>query len=425
MIPGVLLARGQAYEAYKKTAKRELGQATRSNFSREQRMTKANSSKPRSRGKDLPFYRHSRGYWAKKVLKKVHYFGKIADDPDAKEALKTWLATKDILLAGEDPADYQEGDITVADVCNHFLTSKEKLVEVGQLTQGSWDEYFAASKRLSEVFGKHRTVKRLLPKHFDELHADIRKAYGLHKTATMIQRVRSIFKWAEENGYTEKRVLFGSNFKKPPKREFRIHKAKKNRFIEAVEIRKLIDAANPPIKTMILLAINCGFGNDDCCQLPITALDLAGGWLTWYRPKTGMERRAKLWPETIAAIRETLADRKSPSSRDSSEIVFVTKYRNPWTSNAVKNEFERVRDANKQDRDGFTFYSLRHTFKTVAEESGDESATEFIMGHIDQDAMSANYRARFSDERLVKISEHVRKWLFPKPDKAKGKRGAK
>ncbi|MGA2032180.1 MAG: hypothetical protein ABSG68_07995 [Thermoguttaceae bacterium] len=49
---------------------------------------------------DFPLFRPQRGYWVKKVRKKLHYFGKVADDPDSKAALERWLYQKDDLLAG-------------------------------------------------------------------------------------------------------------------------------------------------------------------------------------------------------------------------------------------------------------------------------------------------------------------------------------
>jgi hypothetical protein len=40
----------------------------------------------------------------------------------------------------------------------------------------------------------------------------------------------------------------------------------------------------------MLLAINAGMGNNDVAQMPIGALDLAGGWRNYPRPKTGVRR---------------------------------------------------------------------------------------------------------------------------------------
>ena len=56
--------------------------------------------------------------------------------------------------------------------------------------------------------------------------------------------------------------------------------------IEADDLRKLIDSAGVPIKAMILLGINAGFGQTDVAALPVSALDLEGKWLDFPRPKT-------------------------------------------------------------------------------------------------------------------------------------------
>jgi integrase len=81
---------------------------------------------------------------------------------------------------------------------------------------------------------------------------------------------------------------------------------------EAEEIRQMLAAASPQLKAMILLGINAGLGNTDCGRLPLSALDLERGWLTYPRPKTGVARRCPLWAETVEAIREALAERPGP-----------------------------------------------------------------------------------------------------------------
>ncbi len=60
---------------------------------------------------------------------------------------------------------------------------------------------------------------------------------------------------------------------------------------------------------------------------------------------------------------------------------------------------------------GMSFYWLRHTFNTVAEQTGDQVAVRAIMGHVD-DSMSANYRHEISEDRLRAVTDHVRQWLF-------------
>ena len=51
----------------------------------------------------------------------------------------------------------------------------------------------------------------------------------------------------------------------------RLHRAKKGpKLFTPDEIRRLLDAAGTSMRAMILLGINCGFGNADCgtCRCP-------------------------------------------------------------------------------------------------------------------------------------------------------------
>ena len=60
---------------------------------------------------------------------------------------------------------------------------------------------------------------------------------------------------------------------------------------------------------------------------------------------------------------------------------------------------------------GRGFYSLRHSFQTVAEESRDLPAVGHVMGHSDT-SMAARYRERITDERLEAVAGTVHDWLF-------------
>jgi integrase len=68
-------------------------------------------------------------------------------------------------------------------------------------------------------------------------------------------------------------------------------------------------------------------------------------------------------------------------------------------------------------RKGLGFSTLRHTFRTVADESKDQPAVDFIMGH-EVPHRSAVYRETISDARLKAVTDHVRSWLFPPSKKA-------
>src|SRR5437879_439815 len=84
------------------------------------------------------------------------------------------------------------------------------------------------------------------------------------------------------------------------------------RMFEAPELRRIVDSAEQPLKAMILLGINCGFGQTDISRLPTTALELESGWVNVPRPKTAVDRRCPLWPETNAAWKTV----KRPTPKD-------------------------------------------------------------------------------------------------------------
>ena len=168
---------------------------------------------------------------------------------------------------------------------------------------------------------------------------------------------------------------------------------------------------------MVLLAINCGFGNADCGQLRFRNLDLANGWLDFPRGKTGVDRRCHLWPETIAALRVAIEHRAEPKDDADRELVFITKYGGAWFkdrdgASALGHEFRKLLAMLKLRRDGLSFYVIRHTFATEAGATRDQVAVNAIMGHADA-TMAGVYRERIDDDRLTAVTDHVHKWLFP------------
>jgi integrase len=165
---------------------------------------------------------------------------------------------------------------------------------------------------------------------------------------------------------------------------------------------------------MILLGINCGFGNSDVGLLPMSAVDLARGWVSFPRPKTGANRRCPLWPETVVAIREYLLHRPAPKQAADADRLFITKYGTCWAKkiedNPVSKETRKLLDVLKINGNR-NFYALRHTFETIGGETDRQVAVDYIMGHLSDD-MASVYRERIGDERLRAVTNHVRNWLF-------------
>jgi len=190
---------------------------------------------------------------------------------------------------------------------------------------------------------------------------------------------------------------------------------------ESDELRKLLDLADMQMKAMILLSLNCGFGNKDIGELPIAAVSMDTGSIDFPRPKTAIERRCPLWTESIDALRKVLAERPTPKESAAKNKVFVTKYGGAWSKtgdaekarsdNPISAEFRKLLKTCDLCRKGRGFYSLRHVFETIGGETKDHVAVNSIMGHVD-DSMAATYREHISDERLIAVTDFVHDWLF-------------
>jgi integrase len=388
-------------------------------------MTKVNSTaparsrkarKPKKPHKDYPLFPHSNGQWAKKVVGKIHFFGKW-DDPQ--KALDTWLKDKDAILAGmprpsRHPHDTR-ADKTLRELVNRFLSFKKSLIGSGELSERTWIEYYATGERILDVFGHDRAILTLTTEDFERLRVNIANQWGATRLGNEVQRVRSVFKYAYETDLIDRPVKFGPGFKKPTLKTLRKERAAKGpRMFEAKDIRAMHAAADGQLRAMILLGVNVGFGNEDVATLRIDGLDLESGWVRHPRPKTGIERKAKLWPETIQALQHVLDNRKEPA-QEHARLVFITKYGKPWANGsygtALTHEMDKLLRALKLKRPGMSFYTLRHVFATIGADACDQVAVNQVMGHADASVVGM-YRERIADERLVAVAEHVRRWLF-------------
>jgi integrase len=390
-----------------------------------------NSTKTRRKNKpskpypDFPLFPHATNRWAKKIRGKLHYFGPW-DDPDA--ALQKYLDQKDDLHSGRTPRKTGDG-LTTADLCNHFLNAKRHLLDASEITDRSFRDYYSTCSRIVDAFGRNRLVDDLAADDFESFRASLAKTRGPVALGNEVGRIRMLFKFGYDQSLIDRPLRYGQSFNKPSRKVLRIARSQNGkRMLEADEVRRILEAAPQSIRSMTLLGVNCALGQSDIANLPQSALDLDRGWLDYPRPKTGVERRCPLWPETIAALREAIEQRPAPKNKSDADLVFLTRIGNRWvrTSNhenpgkrtamdAVAKEFGKL--LKKLDINGRrNFYALRHTFQTIGGESKDPDSVSAIMGHVDS-SMAGVYRERISDERLIAVTETVRRWLWPELDK--------
>ncbi len=369
-------------------------------------MTKAKpAKKPAKPYEDYPLFAHDNGQWAKKIRGKLHYFGKWSE-PD--EALDAYLQDRDYLHSGKTPPS-RDGH-TILEVCDRFLIKRQHDVTAGELAQRTYDDYKRACDTLTDLGGS-MTIETMKPEDWAKLRADLCKDVGTTTAANRIRIARIALRYLDEIAQVMPR--WGKNFSEPSQR------TKRKARIEAGErmhtpdqIRAAIEGANEQFGAMILLGINCAFGNNDCASIEWKHIDLDKGWHTFHRPKTYIERKAKLWPETVEALRKVLPEEGSSPVLGR---VFTTKYGNIWRGTAVSHEAHKL---------GIEFYNLRRTFRTISDEIQDTKAIRLVMGHTASASdMDARYTQRISDDRLERVANHVRAWLYPqhqqKPNEAK------
>ncbi len=365
--------------------------------------------KPSKPSRLFPLYAHACGQWAKKVKGSVYYFGKW-DDPDS--ALDQWIKVKDELLAGRQPVVWDLDSLTVGECLNIALAAKKQAVKSLEISQQTWDDYEAAGKRVLEVFDRNKPVKMLTPRDFQLLRQHLQKDCVSVTLANRIRHTRVLFNWCENNGHIESmKPIWGTAFGIPSARQIRLDRnSKPKRFTPADRIRKLLASAGEfsNLKAMILLGINCAYGPKDCCLLKWSHLNLKSGWACLPRNKTGKDRKAKLWPETVAAL--------GGIDAGDDGLIFRTLAGQPQTTWGIGHAFARL----KAEGEPFGFYWLRHTFSTIGEGSLDFEAVRVIMGHIDA-SVAGHYRSGVSDERLEAVSDYVRNWLFEDSTDTKSK----
>jgi integrase len=407
-------------------------------------MAVSKNTKPKKPYPEFPLFAHASKQWAKKIRGRMWYFG-VWDEPDS--ALKKFTDEIHEIQAGRDPrrlkaAHVSSEDLTVYDMCNLFLERQQGRVKAGDVSNRHFGDCFKSCKLVTDHFGTFQSVGSLRVADFQSFRATFPVTWGPTKITNEIKRIRAAFKWAFDSEMIPALPNFGPDFKPPSKTVGRRDQQQRQAVrggkldFSSKEIKKLLKVSTGWLRACILLGINGGMGNADCGRLSTTFLDLKSGWYDLPRHKTGIPRRFRLWPETIAAIRTAMSERPIAKDEANDKLCFLTSHGKPvWWEATSLNGVAGFRDSVTRAftalcadcgiaRSQRGFYSLRRTFETVAGNSKDQVAVDVVMGHSDQ-SMAAVYRQGIDDQRLIDVGNHVHAWLFPKEKKKPAKRAAK
>lgn len=353
------------------------------------------SQKPDKPYPDFPLFAHNCGSWAAKIDGIMRYFGPWSD---WKAALRKYHATVD-------------GPPNSLKACvDKYVESRRLLQQSGEISYQHFKDIERTLTSLSVFIGP-KAIAGLTSENYGAWRAHVATTNGPVALGNHIMRVRAFLNWCRREKIISALPECDA-LKKPSRAQLRRARAERgSRMFTPKELRRLLTCAGPQLRAMILLGLNAGLGPNDLAQLRTRHLQDA--WLNYPRPKTGVERRVPLWPETREALAAVI--------RTGDDTVFRTQQGHPWTCKSksgtgspISQKFTKLCQGVGVHKPGRGFYSLRHVCQTIGEESGDHPAIEYILGHAPPaDDMAAVYRERMSDKRLFRVVKHIRRWLHP------------
>lgn len=346
------------------------------------------------------------GRFQKRIKGDLYYFTGTRE-----QALAKYNAVREDLYAGRAPRISTEaiGRVTIKDIANRCLRQKEQDRDAGRISEGWFDDFKIAVLR----FGNHRIGGlKLLRRPWHEVTAEdlgdysrfLHSRYDVHAYNRERSAIAGMFNMALEFGWIAKPVKLGRAF---PRRTVADARDKRKDWLLSIPTLKALYAgAGPQMRAMILLGLNGGYGPGDCAKLPMFKSYLQELRISFRRPKNNIPREMPLWPETVKALRKVVAGRQD------GDLVFVTKYGNPWTANTIAHEFAKLcKRTGVQVPDGVGLNACRHTFATYANELQDRDAYRRLMGRKIAEGIDETYIDRIFLPRLKRVVNHVRRRL--------------
>jgi integrase len=385
-------------------------------------------ARPQRKSK-FPLTLHPTGQWCKKIRGKLHYFG-----TDKQEAHDRYLLVAADLHAGRSlPQKIGSDGLTVKELANHYLGYQEHRIEGGEITARHFRDCREALDMFMKSVGRMTPVPALSPDALMSFRAGLLKKYAPATVNRILGAVKAMFNYGLDAGFIDRIPPVKKTLAKVAAKQLRKHKAAAERerglrVFTAEEIKAVLAAADPPMKAMILLGLNGGFGNKDCADLEIRDVDFRRSLIDYVRGKTGIRRTVPFWPETITAIRDAIAARPKPRLRSDEKLVFLTPRGYRWVRvkelhdekeglkvtahDELSKQFANLVEDLKIQRKGLGFYALRHTHATLADKSRDLHAQSRIMGHAIPGILG-EYVEDIELSRLQKVVDVVHQAVFP------------
>ena len=365
--------------------------------------------KPKKPYPTFPLTAHERG-WVKKYRGHLYWVAPGTTPPEA--ALRRWHEIVAGLDAGVRVSHAPDVEMTLGRLCNRYYQERERDASAGRISTQHLRDIDHALKRLLVALPPGLAVATLTPDHFAAVARHV-ASKGI--AASTVRRVGSIisgmFKFAADEQWLARPVALGSRWR----RLMRPPVTTKPRPISREDCLKLLAAidattnqlqARQRLRACVLLALNGGYGPAELAQLRCESVDLTKAVIRQPRGKTGVEHVVPLWPETVDALRAIWPEGRQYlfQTRDGRSLAYATASSN---HSPIGLQFRRLAATAGVKA---SFYSLRHTHRSVSGGAGDEAAADVLIGHR-LPGMRAVYQG-VSHDRIRSVSMFVRAWLF-------------
>lgn len=174
------------------------------------------------------------------------------------------------------------------------------------------------------------------------------------------------------------------------------------------DVVRIFNAAEGKFKEILLIYMTTGIRPGEVCTVRTDEFDAEKRqWVLWRHKTVYRTGKPKVVPlGTEAAYQLCLA---SARDRAGDEMLFVNSQKDPWTYNALRLRWYRLR--NKLGLDSrFTLYSLRHWYVTVALESGEsEALVGELAGHVDRATIDFYKKLRNASvhQAASRVADHI------------------
>ena len=312
-------------------------------------------SRSRPASNPISYHKHTKQYYVTRGGRRIY----LGSDKD--QALRKYHQ----LGLGFEPVPEELAPlvvITVKELANRFITAQ----------QANWRNPKATLKCYKDWLGRFiKDHPRLRAADFTVEKFAMWKLslkernYSPESINHYLGAVRAMFTFAEDTSI----IQLAPKLKRV-KNEARARTGSTGKPLYALEdLTRLLKQADPQLKAMLILALNCGFGPKDIRDL--TWGHIEGARVTLPRSKTGICQTYLLWPEARSLLDNIKQKRaelivrmaKRKVQHCDNGHVFMTRFWRPWSKDAVAEQFRKL--CKKADVPCYGFYRLRHCASTA------------------------------------------------------------